>query len=336
MKKTDYTLKELLTVRDWQKIQDNFSAVTDVNIRTVDSTGSLINPPSKPSRFCSEILKNNPAVKEKICGSCLPTFLGGRGVVDKNLKITCDFGLCNFIAPLKINNFNVLGYIIAGPVILVMRKPKEYYLKMAEELNVSLEEFWGALMEIRVISTHIAQSLIKLIKDICENILYLGYMTLSEEKEEIKTAPKQLNKFLNALLDVAFQVSGADTGSIMFLDKTKEELTIRAAKGIPAEIVNSTKVKLGEGICGLVAKQKSSFLIDDSLQDNRIRKYLNRPNLKSSMVLPINYENRTLGVINLGSSEKTDVMFTSQNIRLMNKLLDLTVPAIQQFNPKLK
>jgi len=329
-KSQQLSLKDLIDINEWQKIQDNFSIITDLCMRTVAPKGNFITNPSKEPRLCKEVLMNSPS-KEKVCGPCLPTFLGGRGVVDRNLSFSCQAGLFNFVAPLRIDTGNVLGYLIAGPVILVMRKSKEQYRNVAEELNVDLEDFWNAILEIKVVSFQGMQSLVELIKDIGEYTMKLAYQGLVRKEEVVMARDSlKLSKLLNALLDVAFQVTGADVGSIMFFDKSNNQLTIRASRGIPEEVIQRTKVNLGEGISGIAAKERTAFLIDDEIRDNRIRPYLKRPNLSSSMVLPINVEEKIIGVINLGALKTSSVKFNGNNLQLMSKLIDLATIALHE------
>jgi len=327
LKDSSLSLKNLIDIREWQKIQDNFSVITDVCLRTVDAKGNRVTSPSKEPRLCNQLLKESQW-KTKLCEPCLPTFLGGQGVVDKNLSFTCHAGLCNFIAPLKMES-KALGYIILGPLILVMRKSKEQYRQTADELNLDLEDFWNAILEIKVISFQGVQSLIELIRDVCEYTLKLAYRNITQGKEGgMALGAAKLNRILDILLDVAFELSQADRGSVMFFDESQKNFTIWASKGIPDEIARNTRVKLGEGISGIAAQEEKSFLIDDNTRDGRIRPYLNRPFIGSAMVLPIKIENRVVGVMNLGTLKTSSVRFDADNLRMMKKLVDLATVAI--------
>lgn len=249
LKEEDLTLKDLIDSKEWKKIQDNFSAITGVGIRLLDAKGNPASHPSGQPRLCSELLQKSP-LKKEVCGQCLPTFLGGRAVVDKHLSTVCKSGLHNFILPLKYGN-KVYGFLQMGPVVLVMRKPKEEYRKITEELSLDLEEFWSALLEIKVMSFQSAQSIMELIRDIGEYTVKLAHEGLIEKREAVMEEETfKLKKLLNALLDVAFQVTGADIGSIMLMDKYRKHLTIRTSKGLSEEIVRNTKVKPGRGLPG--------------------------------------------------------------------------------------
>jgi putative methionine-R-sulfoxide reductase with GAF domain len=259
--------------------------------------------------------------------------------VDKNLSFSCTAGVHHFIAPLIIDKDKILGYLILGPVILVMRKPKEEYAAMAHELRIEQDELWNAILEIKTISFHCAQSLLELIKDVAEYTLKLSYQRLIKERgiapaEDSGTPHVQwlgsakLNRLLDALLDVAFETSRADIGSVMFYDKTNNELTIKASRGIAENIVKNAKVKMGEGISGIAIKEGRAFLIDTATRDSRITPYLARPQIRSSMVIPLKIEDTVVGVMNVGALNTSPVQFNEESLALMIKLADLATVAI--------
>lgn len=322
-------LKDLINVDAWQDIQDNFSLVTGIDMRLIDSKGNpLIRRSRHPASLCSDSYPIEQTVKEKVCKDCLPTFLGGQGVVDRNLSFYCIPGLENFIVPLTIEN-EVLGYILMGPVILVMRKPKEQYLKTAEALNVDLDDLWNAILDLKVISFHGAQSMLELVKDVGEYAINLAYNDyLKVEGAGFKLNAAQFNKILELLLDVAFEITGADIGSVMLVDKKSDELAIKASRGISDDIVSRTRVKLGSRIAGLAAKEGQAFLIDDTLKDNRIIRYLERPSLNSSMVVPLKLKDTVVGVMNLAILSSSPNKFNQDGLELMRKLADLATVAI--------
>jgi len=327
--KTKLTIQRVVDLREWQKIQDSFSAVTETGLRTVDSEGTDVTLPSGQPTICANLFKNSPLIKSKLCGSCLPTFLGGKGIVDKELKSVCENGLSNFVIPLKLSPKNIVSYLIMGPVFLVSRQSKESYRNVAEELGIDIDELWSLLLEIRVISLKAARELVKLLREVFEHIVKSSFrdeMRLPLIKEN---KPEQMHKLFNALFDVACQVSGADKGSIMDVQKNRI-LTIRAAKGIPREITEQTRIKLGEGLSGLAAQEKTPLLVDNKTADNRIRPYLNRPDeTKCSMILPINVRNKTIGVLNLSSSKTCPASFDPESLDLMSKLINLSTSGLE-------
>ena len=327
MQEKNSSLKDLFDLKSWQKIQDNFAAITGIGIRTLDPKGnSLINISAEP-RLCSQLLKTH---KQKIlCGECLPTFLNGDAVVDKNLAYSCEAGLTYFVVPLRLENGKVLGYVILGPVVLIGRKSKEEYEAVAEKLYLSLEEFWSAFIEIKVVSLQAMQSLVGLVSDVSKYVINLSFKNALKEKGSAPDlAYPKLKNILSVLLEVAFDISHADIGSVMFVDESRQNLTIQASRGIPDDITKKTRVRIGEGIAGMAARDGHSFLIDENTQNTRIKPYLSRPYLGSSMVLPIKVKERVVGVMNLGTLKNSLVKFDHTNVQAMDKLLGLVAAAV--------
>lgn len=316
----------LIPLDEWQKIQEVFSSITNVGLRTLDDRGKVLAVSTGQFSVCEE-LKGSFYGKE-ICLSCLPTFLGGRSVVDKNMTFICPPGFHNFLAPLQIDHGKVLAYLVMGPVILVMRKPREQYRQLAEDLEVDFEKLWAAVQRTRVISFARMQALAELIREVGQFVLKLAYESMTMGSEVVKNASQRLADLLQVLLDVAIQVSGADMGSIMILDKKREEMSIRASYGLPEHVVMRARVKVGEGLSGMAVQENRPMLVDDAASENRVKKYMTRPYLKSSMILPICVEEKVYGVLNLGALEVSPVRFDQDRIQDMNKLIDLATDAL--------
>ena len=245
--------------------------------------------------------------------------------MDKILSYACHEGLRNFILPIRLNENKIIGYVILGPVILIARDKREEYAQLAEDMDMSLDDLWSELLEVRVVSMRGIKSMVKFAEDIIEYAIKTTHSKLLKEKDNLN----KINSTFNILLDVACEISQADIGSIMANDQTGEDLTIRASKGIPEEVINTARVKVGEGISGIAAKEGKPFLINEKVQDNRIKPYLNRPYIGSSMVLPIKTENRIIGVMNLGVLRNSVLKFSEETIQTMTKLMDLvnvTIP----------
>ncbi|HZV91100.1 MAG TPA: GAF domain-containing protein, partial [Candidatus Nitrosocosmicus sp.] len=117
-------------------------------------------------------------------------------------------------------------------------------------------------------------------------------MDLSEDRSRV----------LNEILTLAVDQTGAEMGSIMILDEDEGELTIAFANGIPSETVRSTHQKLGEGISGKVAQDRTPLLIHDPSPESRADPR-ERSRIRAAMCAPIQMEDRVLGVINVSSHQ---------------------------------
>jgi ligand-binding sensor protein/putative methionine-R-sulfoxide reductase with GAF domain len=320
--------KNLVDIDAWQEIQSNFSTVTQIPMRTVDPVGHPVTKFSGAPQLCSEYLTGSPLLIKE-CTNCLPGFLGGQETPDQNLSYNCLFGLRNFIATLKLDPQIPLAYVIIGPVALTNYRSKLDYAQLAQQYNLNLNELYNAITDVKLSSFNSMLSVVELIEDVGNYLIRASYKTLTAQIQTANAANlDRLNRLFKVFLDVAFQVTGADAGSIMLLDKTKEELSIFASRGIADAIIKNARIKYGEGISGTVAKEGASLLINDRISDNRIRSYLGRPNLKSSMVLPIKYKEDTLGVVNLSTARNSPVTFNASDLKTMDRLVDLMVVAL--------
>ena len=319
--------RNLVGIDAWQEIQSNFSVVTQIPMRTVDLNGLPLTEFSGAPELCSEYLNGSARLIQE-CSNCLPSFLGGKEKADQNLSYTCLFGLRNFIATLKIDQQTPLAYVIIGPVVLIDYKPKSEYVKIAQDLGLDLNELYNAITDVKLSSFNSMLSVVELIEDVGNYLIKAAYKTLTAQVETTTINLEKLNRLFKVFLDVAFQVTGADAGSIMLLDKAKKELSIFASRGIEDLFIKNARIKFGEGISGTVAKERTSILINDRIDNNRIRSYLNRPNLKSSMVLPIKSKEDTLGVVNLSTTRSSPITFSPDDLKIMDRLVDLVVLAM--------
>lgn len=306
----------------WQEIQNNFSAVTQIPMRTVDLSGQPLTKFSEAPQFCTEYLSKSPLLIKE-CTNCLPSFLGGKEKADQNLSYTCLFGLRNFVATLSIDAQTPLAHVIIGPVVLISYKPKSEYVKIAQDLNLNLNDLYNAITDVKLFSFNSMLSVVELIEDVGNYLIRAAYKDIAIQLETTSVNLDRLNRLLKVFLDVAFQVTKADAGSIMLLDKAKEELSIFTSKGIDDAIIKNARIKFGEGISGTVAKERTPILINDHISNNRIRSYLARPNLRTSMVLPIKLKEDVLGVINLSTRQGSPIAFNANDLKIMDRLVDL-------------
>jgi diguanylate cyclase (GGDEF)-like protein len=128
------------------------------------------------------------------------------------------------------------------------------------------------------------------------------------------------SRVLNEILTLAVDQTGAEMGSIMILDEDEGELTIAFANGIPSETVRSTRQKLGEGISGKVAQDRTPLLIHDPSPESRADPR-ERSRIRAAMCAPIQMENRVLGVINV-SSHQADKRFDDVDLQRLVRIAE--------------
>lgn len=140
-----------------------------------------------------------------------------------------------------------------------------------------------------------------------------GMTTLGMTSKEVLT---------RAILDNALKLVEADIGSIMLIERDIRELVIMVAKGIPKDVIETTRVKLGEGIAGKVARSGKPIFVENIEHDARYqRSNLERYGSKSFISVPMRVKNRIVGVLNVNSSNK-DRVFENRDLRLLTILAD--------------
>ncbi|RMH57625.1 MAG: GAF domain-containing protein [Candidatus Hydrogenedentota bacterium] len=109
-------------------------------------------------------------------------------------------------------------------------------------------------------------------------------------------------KLLHKILNAAVRITRADTGSIILIDRRTSSLSIEAARGFADRVVKATRLGIGEGITGWVAKHGRSLRVDDVRTDRRYVPL--KKNIRSEMAAPLIIEKTVIGVINVDSTRK--------------------------------
>ncbi|MDP7421159.1 MAG: GAF domain-containing protein, partial [bacterium] len=118
-------------------------------------------------------------------------------------------------------------------------------------------------------------------------------------------------QLLNIILDTIIGEIGAESGSIMLLNEEDKYLTIAVAKHLPEDVINNTRVFLGEGIVGKVAETGERIMIEDVENSEVFKKQKNEGVNRGGSLLsvPLKVKDKTLGtekvlgVINVSKSE---------------------------------
>lgn len=191
-------------------------------------------------------------------------------------------------------------FFIVSPVVLVafyfyLRK---IIIKPFSSINESVTKITAGQMgeRVRYDGTDEIGELAKSINVMTESLDH-KFAQLSNLCEISKESISDLSfqEVLNHILETAVQFQGAESGSIMLLNRRTNELEIAAAVNIDEEIVKSARVKYGEGISGKVAKDGKPMLLvnGETIGGNR--------DLKDAVSIPIQSKDSLIGVLNLNN-----------------------------------
>ena len=313
----------------WWDLLSRYIEVVRINIFIVDANGLVILPPEK-SKYGGQLLTNKVLGFDMLTDS--NNFISRLKKHGKYFEIENRYGLTSFALPVCVNGGKTIAYVVVGPVILNKRLESEQYRKSALEYGVGGEELMNEINEIRVLSNVMMNAILDLLYEIVKNNLEL--VTLDENQEAVEkrfskefrkvaadiASNVRLDELLVSLLDVALKMTDTECGSIMIID-ARGELMIKASHGLKPEC-ESSRLKIGEGIAGLAAKENKAFVIKGQQSDNRISHLLQRPEIKHAVVMPLLTHNRVFGVLNLHTTKEEDkIRDNFDNLQYLSKLM---------------
>jgi GAF domain-containing protein len=137
-----------------------------------------------------------------------------------------------------------------------------------------------------------------------------------------------MSSVANYLLDVAVSATEAESGSLMLLND-RDELYVLAARGLPAQELNTYRTRVGQGISGIVAERREPVMVQDVDRHPEFAASLRgHYKTKSFISCPILFKNKLLGVINV--NDKRDARpFTDEELRLLQVIASHAAIAIE-------
>jgi len=118
----------------------------------------------------------------------------------------------------------------------------------------------------------------------------------------------EIERYLESMMDVVTELMDVKKASIMLLDEETQELRIEAAVGLDEEIVESARVKIGEGIAGKIAQEGQSLLVKDINRDARVSAVNNDLlyDSRSCLCVAIKSNDKTIGVVNVANPDRKE------------------------------
>ncbi|OGO04701.1 MAG: hypothetical protein A2Y73_01275 [Chloroflexi bacterium RBG_13_56_8] len=137
----------------------------------------------------------------------------------------------------------------------------------------------------------------------------------------------ELDTVLKQAVHIAREAMNADTASLMLLNE-QNELVIHAAEGLPAEVVASSRHKIGEGIAGYVAAHREPVVLQGNLQgDPRFAPSGQAEQVGSAISMPLIHNETLIGVVNISKSQGA-APFTEGDVELLSVLASQAAVAI--------
>jgi len=148
---------------------------------------------------------------------------------------------------------------------------------------------------------------------------------------ETTHSAEDLPKLLDRIIDLIQSALDVDIASLMLVDE-KGALKLRSAYGLPADVPDNVTIAPGEGVSGHVLEHGEPVLIDDLSTDGRFppRAGVGRYRTGSLLSVPIRYQQRTMGVLNVNNKRNGEA-FTGVDQELLLTIAHQTALAIENM-----
>jgi transcriptional regulator with GAF, ATPase, and Fis domain len=118
-------------------------------------------------------------------------------------------------------------------------------------------------------------------------------------------AVTRLEDIFDSVIDACIDLFDAQQASLMLVTEDTNELEVRAARGhLDQEGVKVAKRKVGEGVSGWVAENRTPLILGPDLDVDRFPELdVKVSNLTASVVVPVLLRNELIGVLSIRSRE---------------------------------
>jgi signal transduction histidine kinase len=147
----------------------------------------------------------------------------------------------------------------------------------------------------------------------------------------LATTARTWEELLETVVDGTRDALHASVSSLYLLDRDGEQLTLAATNGLDRHHIGRAKVKMGEGITGLVASSRQPQAIPDVRADSRflwVRGLDQRRFIASMLSVPLTWREQVVGVLNVQTESHHE--FTESDIAQLSAIADLLAGIVEK------
>lgn len=145
------------------------------------------------------------------------------------------------------------------------------------------------------------------------------------ELSNVLMSEVNLQRLLSLVVEIVSRETKADRVSLMLLDEARRELAIKAAVGLPQDVVRTAVERVGHGIAGSVAKSGKPILLNGEVGH---RERVNSGRTSSALCVPLLVRGKVIGVLN-SSKTAEQSHFTQADLQLLSILAGQAAIAIE-------
>lgn len=327
-------LLELIDMERWQRLQDHFSRVLGVAIRTITPSNALLTNPSWPASVDADRVISVLRIGEE-----LAALLPEEAPPQEVSSLTTALGVTYALVPVRATAEQIVGYFVVGPMVVGPREEEGRFRQRVQSLGQDAQALWPILLALKVYTFAGIRSALTLLEEVGTSIAQLAYQGRqltsflpSTTKIGRSVVAYHTDRILYSLLEAAVGVTKADGGSVMMYDPQERAWKVTAAHGLSNEVIATTRAKPGEGLAGLAVERRSILLVDDRAEDPRILERMQRRGVTSSLVAPLTSDSPEdpVGVLNLRTTSP-EKRFTKEHAEMLRQLLGLAGAALSSL-----
>ncbi len=154
--------------------------------------------------------------------------------------------------------------------------------------------------------------------------------TILVEVSEVVNSIDDLDEVMDRVVGLTSTLLNVKTCSLMMIEPDGRTMTMRAANGLPKDVIESYEGQVGHGISGYVARTGKPLLIEDVETHPRFaRKSKSQYSTKSLLSVPLRSQGQTIGVLNV-NNRRDGGIFTRSDELLLSVLGNFVVTAIEK------
>jgi signal transduction histidine kinase len=147
----------------------------------------------------------------------------------------------------------------------------------------------------------------------------------------LATTARTWDELLETVVDETRDALRASVSSLYLLDRDGLNLTLAATNGLDRFQIGRARVPFGEGVTGRVAEIRDPIVIPDVSLDERflwVRGIDQRRFIASMLSVPLAWDGRTVGVLNVQTEEHRD--FSESDVAHLGAIADLLAGIVEK------
>jgi serine phosphatase RsbU (regulator of sigma subunit) len=136
-----------------------------------------------------------------------------------------------------------------------------------------------------------------------------------------------LESLLEELLERVTEILRADTAAILLLDRERDVLLARAARGIEEEVRTGVQIPVGRGFAGRIAAERRPIAIEDVNHADILNPLLRLRGIRSLLGVPLLVEGRVVGVMHVGTLHPR--VFDEDDVHVLQMVGDRAALAVE-------